>query len=95
MFYVKDQKSLNPKSVPLKWPWFVLGFFSALVTNFEVLQPLGHNIEWLSKRTLVATIFLIGTSLTLKTLQKVGPKTLLHGLTLWGTVAAASLALSW
>lgn len=92
-FFVKDEQSTHQKTMPRQHPWFIGGFvaMSALVTVFEVLQPMGHQIEWLAKRALVATLFLIGSGLTLGTLQKVGLKTLLHGVFLWIIVASASL----
>jgi len=61
------------------------------VTGLEFLGPAGHLVEWLAKRTLVATLFLIGSGLALGTLQRVGLRTFLHGVTLWILVAAVSL----
>jgi uncharacterized membrane protein YadS len=50
---------------------------------------------WIStswgKRALTATLFLIGTSLSRKTLQAVGVKPFLQGLILWVIVGTASL----
>lgn len=87
------EKSPSDKPAPRQYPWFIGGFIimSALVTFIEVLQPVGHQIEWIAKRALVATLFLIGSGLTLSTLKKVGLKTLLHGVVLWVIVAGTSL----
>lgn len=75
------------------FPWFILGFVaaSALVTAMPILQPAGHWVEWLAKRTLVGTLFLIGTGLSIETLKRVGVNSLLHGVVLWILVAGASL----
>jgi len=90
-FHTKD--SDTEKKVPTQYPWFIGGFvlMSALVTWVEVLQPTGHQVEWIAKRALVATLFLIGSGLTLATLRKVGIKALVHGVALWIIVASASL----
>lgn len=94
-FFV-DTKNVdkNQKEVPRQYPWFIGGFvlMSAIVTYFDALQPLGHQVEWVAKRALVATLFLIGSGLSLATLRKVGAKSLLHGICLWILVASASLA---
>lgn len=83
----------SEKKIPTQYPWFIGGFvlMSALVTWVEFLQPSGHQVEWLAKRALVATLFLIGSGLTLTTLKKVGIKALIHGVVLWFLVASVSL----
>lgn len=100
-FFNRDRDDSNDKSSDASssvkkkpaFPWFIGGFVivSALVTNFSVLQPVGHQIEWLAKRFLVATLFLIGSGLTLATLKKVGLRTFLHGFALWLIVLVVSL----
>lgn len=89
-FFIHKEESA---SVPRQYPWFIGGFviMSAIVTSIETLQPLGDQIEWLAKRALVGTLFLIGSGLTLDALKKVGLKTLLHGVTLWVLIASCSL----
>ena len=91
--YFRKETGASEVKQATQYPWFIGGFLlmSALVTWVEVLQPLGHQIEWLAKRALVATIFLIGSGLTLATLQKVGIKALVHGVVLWILVASTSL----
>jgi uncharacterized integral membrane protein (TIGR00698 family) len=76
-----------------QYPWFILGFIltSAIVTWRPELQPVGHVVERFAKQMLVATLFLIGSSLTRATLQKVGLRPLIHGVLLWLIVAAANL----
>lgn len=90
-FFVKDQTS-NVRSSA--FPWFILGFLltSATVTIITELQPFGEQIEWLAKKLLVATLFLIGSGFTLSTVKSLQVKTLAHGLLLWLLVTTGSLA---
>ncbi len=93
-FYVQDKSPSTTKPESRRqYPWFVVGFvvMSALVTSIEFLQPIGQQIEWIARRVLVATLFLIGSGLTLSALRAVGAKTLLHGLVLWILVSTTSL----
>lgn len=91
-FFHKEEAG-SEKKTPTQYPWFIGGFviMSAIVTWFEKLQPTGHQIEWIAKRALVATLFLIGSGLTMATLKKVGMKALVQGVSLWIIVASASL----
>lgn len=93
-FFVQaEEQGTQNKAGSPPIPWFIGGFvlMSALVTGFEFLQPYGHQLEWLAKRFLVGTLYLIGSGLTIATLKKVGLKTLLHGVSLWVLVATSSL----
>ena len=76
-----------------KLPWFILGFLgaAALVTWVPALQPAGHVVEAVAKRTLVLTLFFIGANLTLSTLKSVGAKPFILGIFLWIIVASATL----
>lgn len=76
----------------IKWPWFILGFLlvAAVVTWFPALQPAGHWLASIARRTLVLTLFLIGCGLTRSTLKAVGFRPLIFGVILWICVAAAS-----
>ena len=93
LIYARQQKPGEPKA-QMKTPWFILGFIiaAALVTYEPSLQPIGHAIDTIAKRLLVVTLFLIGASLTRETVKTVGFRPLLLGLTLWVTVASATLA---
>jgi uncharacterized integral membrane protein (TIGR00698 family) len=75
-------------------PWFILGFLiaAAVVTWIPETQSFGHMIEAVSKRTLVLTLFLIGTNLTLSTLKAVGVKPFVQGFLMWILVASSTLA---
>lgn len=77
----------------LKKPWFILGFLltAALMTYFPILNPIGHQVEWIAKRIMVVTLFLIGAGLNRPTLKAVGFKPLLMGVILWLVVASIVL----
>jgi len=88
----KAEAGTTPK---VKIPWFILFFCLAaaistylprFATEFSALSHLG-------KAGLTATLFLIGTSLSKRTLQQVGLRPFLQGVTLWIIVASASLFL--
>ena len=83
----------NEKSVPAKKPWFILGFLmmAALVTWVPQLQEAGHLVEFVAKRLMVLTLFLIGAGLNRENLKSVGLGPFFQGLLLWVLVAGASL----
>lgn len=77
----------------VKMPWFILLFCLATVINtylprfateYGVLNHLG-------KAGLTATLFLIGTSLSRRTLHEVGVRPFVQGVALWVIVATLSL----
>jgi uncharacterized integral membrane protein (TIGR00698 family) len=90
-FYARTDK--NETTEKPKRPWFILGFLiaAALVTWIPSLQPLGHVIETVAKRTLVLTLFFIGTNLTPATLQSVGIRPLIQGVLLWIMIGSSTL----
>lgn len=79
----------------IQWPWFILMFCLAALLNTALpawnraFTALNH----LGKTGLTATLFLIGTGLNRNTLQRVGFRPLLQGLSLWIIVGTGSLAL--
>lgn len=77
----------------VQWPWFILYFCLAAVVNSYV--PLLHaaclQLNGLGHAGLAVTLFLIGTGISRKTLQQVGPRPLIQGVLLWILVATASL----
>jgi uncharacterized integral membrane protein (TIGR00698 family) len=77
----------------IQWPWFILLFCLAAVANtyapaFKTTYP---TLKHLGMIGLTVTLFLIGTSLSKKTLQTVGIRPFLQGILLWIVVAIASL----
>jgi len=79
----------------IQWPWFILIFCFAALLN--TLQPAWNQafaaLNHLGKSGLTVTLFLIGTGLNRQTLQRVGFRPLLQGLTLWIMVGSGTLAL--
>jgi uncharacterized integral membrane protein (TIGR00698 family) len=79
--------------VPL--PWFILFFCLAAVIN-TYLPAFGNFDRWAfsaGRLGLTATLFLIGTGISLATLKSVGWRPLLQGVLLWVMVAVVTLYL--
>jgi uncharacterized integral membrane protein (TIGR00698 family) len=78
----------------VKVPWFIFLFILASVasTYLVCFAPVFEDMNHLGKLGLTATLFLIGTSLSSKTLKQVGVRPLLQGVVLWIIVGCASLA---
>jgi uncharacterized membrane protein YadS len=64
---------------------------SCITTYLPRFTGTFHSLNLLGKAGLTATLFLIGTSLSKKTLQAVGIRPLLQGVLLWIVVGTASL----
>jgi uncharacterized integral membrane protein (TIGR00698 family) len=79
----------------IQWPWFILFFCLAAVANtyLPALAPAYPILSKLGKLGLTATLFLIGTGLSRKTIERVGVRPLMQGIALWAVVALSSLAL--
>ena len=77
----------------IQWPWFIALFCLAAVCNTYVTP--GAQVYGLltkaAKVGLTATLFLIGSGISLPTLRKVGPRPLLQGVVLWILVSLGSL----
>jgi uncharacterized integral membrane protein (TIGR00698 family) len=75
-------------------PWFILlfGVAAAAATYLPKLHVAFAAANHLGKAGLTATLFLIGTGLSKKTLQEVGVRPLVQGVLLWSIVGTASLA---
>ena len=74
-------------------PWFILGFLAAaaLATYVPALHATAGVVSEVARRTLVATLFLIGANLTRDTLRTVGFRPLVQGVTLWAVVGTGTL----
>jgi uncharacterized integral membrane protein (TIGR00698 family) len=88
----RDERSGQQAAV--KVPWFIFLFVGASVLSTYLPRFIGTYLALnrLGKAGLTATLFLIGTSLSKKTLQAVGVKPLLQGVVLWIIVGTAALA---
>jgi uncharacterized membrane protein YadS len=79
----------------IQWPWFILFFCIAALLNTLLAQfhPVFAALNHIGRLGLTVTLFLIGASLNRETLQTVGIRPLLQGVTLWVIVGASTLAL--
>jgi uncharacterized integral membrane protein (TIGR00698 family) len=79
----------------IQWPWFILFFCIAALLNtlLPQFQPAFGAMNHIGRLGLTVTLFLIGASLNRETLQTVGIRPLLQGITLWAIVGASTLAL--
>jgi uncharacterized integral membrane protein (TIGR00698 family) len=83
-----------------KRPWFILGFVAAaaLVTWMPSLKPAGHLVFVAAQRSLVVTLFLIGSGLSRSALLMVGKRPLIQGFILWivmGTATLGAILIGW
>ena len=83
-----------------KRPWFILGFVAAaaLVTWIPALRPAGHMVFVGAQRSLVVTLFLIGSGLSRAALAAVGRRPLIQGFVLWiimGSGTLGAILLGW
>lgn len=75
------------------WPWFIALFCLAAVCNTYVPQgaPAYGVLVKVAKIGLTATLFLIGSGISVGTLKTVGHKPLVLGIVLWLLVSVGSL----
>lgn len=81
------------KTDKIKIPWFILGYIVAILINSYDLIPnnWSTNIVFVSKRLLILTLFLVGTTLSIKQLKKTGLKPFLFAVVLWVFISSLSL----
>jgi uncharacterized integral membrane protein (TIGR00698 family) len=79
----------------VRWPWFILFFCLAAFANtyLHAFQSFYPTLRHLGIIGLTVTLYLIGTGLSKRTLQKVGLRPMIQGIALWVAVAAGSLQL--
>ena len=88
MFIFRD------KTAKISIPWFIFIFVLAMVVNTYVALPewfVGAMV-WIARRGMVVTLFLIGASLSLKSIKEVGVKPLVQAVILWIVISVSSLA---
>jgi uncharacterized integral membrane protein (TIGR00698 family) len=77
----------------IQWPWFIAFFCLAAVCNTYL--PAGAvAYGWLSKIAkigLTATLYLIGSGISIATLKQVGHRPMIQGIILWLLVSVTSL----
>jgi uncharacterized integral membrane protein (TIGR00698 family) len=77
-------------------PWFIVLFVAAMLVNTfmpesEAWTTFSRAAVAVSKRAMAATLFLIGSTLSVSALKKTGIRPLAHGVVLWALIAAVSL----
>ena len=77
----------------IKWPWFIAYFCLAAVCNsyLPAGAPAYGLLTKLAKIGLTATLYLIGSGISVGTLKEVGHRPLLQGISLWLLVSVTSL----
>lgn len=85
MFKTKGEK--------IKIPYFIGLFILAILINSYPILPVAitENIVMISKRLLVLTLFLVGTTISLKDLKVAGYRPILLAVILWVTISIFSL----
>lgn len=88
MFIFRD------KTAKITIPWFIFIFVLAMVVNTYVPLPdwFVTTMVWIARRGMVVTLFLIGASLSLKSIKEVGMKPLVQAVILWVVISVSSLA---
>ncbi len=97
MWFFRNKKGGEGKT-KISIPWFILLFVVAMIINtytpesaMSFMGPIYNALVFIAKKALVAVLFAIGASLSLKVIKKVGVKPLIQALTLWMAIGATSL----
>ena len=79
----------------VQWPWFILFFCLAAFANTYVaaIHPAVSVLKHLGVLGLTATLYLIGTGLSMRTVRQVGAMPMLQGVLLWIAMAVSTLLL--
>lgn len=95
-YFRKEQKGEGKAKVSI--PWFILLFVVAMVINtytpesmIGFMRPVYDGIVAIAKQALVAVLFAIGSSLSLKVIREVGAKPLIQAIVLWVVIGVSSL----
>lgn len=74
-------------------PWFIFLFILAMIINTYVSIPgvLSQGISIVSHKLLSITLFLIGSTLSVKAIKEVGIKPVILGIILWILISCVSL----
>ena len=87
---------MREKGAKVSVPWFIVFFVLAMLINTfmpqcEAWTSCTKVVVALSKQAMCITLFLIGSTLSLSSLRRVGVRPLLQGVALWVLTAVASL----
>jgi uncharacterized integral membrane protein (TIGR00698 family) len=81
------------KKAKIQWPWFI-GFFclAAACKTYFFANASGYVLVVKAATTsMTATLFLIGTGISVEAIKRVGPRPFLQGIVLWVIVLTLSL----
>ena len=80
------------KTAKISIPWFIFLFILAMVINTYAGLPVefGQTMAFWAKKGMVVTLFLIGASLSVKSIRSVGIKPLLLAVALWIAIGVSS-----
>lgn len=86
----KKTKKSSPK---ITIPYFIGLFVVAILINtyIPIVTEYSPYLVWVAKKLLVTTLFLIGLSLSIEKIKKVGWRPLVLGVTLWILISVGSL----
>ena len=79
-------------------PWFILFFIAAMIFSTYILSAsttgaaIGNAINVFARKSLIITLFFIGTSISPDVLKKVDIKPLVQGIILWVAISLSTLA---
>ncbi len=97
IWYFRKEKGGEGKA-KVSIPWFILLFVVAMVINtytpdsmLSFMRPIYDGIVAIAKQALVAVLFAIGASLSLKVIREVGVKPLVQAILLWIVIGVSSL----
>lgn len=94
MFALIYQKSDADAKTKIAVPWFIFMFVgTAAIRTFApsiILPSVFDSLVNLAKAGMTLTLFLIGASLTPRTLKAVGPRPLIQGILLWTVISVVS-----
>jgi uncharacterized membrane protein YadS len=84
---------LRRAKAKIQWPWFIGLFCLAAVCNtyLSAGAPVYGALVKVAKVGLTATLYLIGSGISVATLKEVGHRPLLQGIVLWLLVSGGSL----
>jgi uncharacterized integral membrane protein (TIGR00698 family) len=96
LFMLLYRKRNEQTAARLTFPWFILLFvLAAAVRTYSpatVVPSIWESLVNLAKAGMTVTLFLIGASLSRRTLKAIGPRPLFQGVILWIVISIASLA---
>ncbi|MDE7111245.1 MAG: putative sulfate exporter family transporter [Muribaculaceae bacterium] len=84
--------NFRDKTAKISIPWFIFLFILAMVINTYAGLPVefGHTMAFWAKKGMVVTLFMIGASLSLKSIKAVGVKPLVLAVLLWIAIGVSS-----